>query len=99
MTNTIDIRDELEALCEKYKNFDPNEYQETAETANELTGTVLDGFLKEAHAILARHDVFHKIDFIGMSDTIFAESIDAYFDIIRIEDQHLHTLPVKLKSK
>jgi len=98
----------LQEIKEKYDGFDASGYLDNMpQDGAQLAGTVLDGFLREVHAVLAKSDIrVCKVDFIGMAQTSFYSpecgtdrTVNAYFDIVWVDYFRLETYPVLLQSK
>lgn len=96
------LKQQITQICDKFDQiFDPSDYLNNLPVnQSDLTGTILDIFLKDINIVLTRHpDVTtFLVTFIGMSVTNDAECVEAYFAISYIENNRLHTFPVKLES-
>lgn len=90
----------IEQICNKYQDFDPNEYWKPFHDVTDLNGTQLDNFLKEINTTLHEAGVSpYKVDYLGMSAVRDAEGLEAYFDIIWIQNNSLHSYPIMIESE
>lgn len=95
------LKQQITQICDKFDEFNPSEYlNDLPVNQSDLTGTILDIFLKDINIVLTRHpDVTtFLVTFIGMSVTNDAECVEAYFAISYIAKNQLHTIPVKIES-
>lgn len=90
----------LASIQNKYEDFDGSDYMNSLPMdKTELKGTVLDNMLHDIHAIFAANEgTPNKIDFIGMSSICDGGAVEAYFDVVWIENDEIKTFPISVQS-